>query len=95
VSTQSGVAERYPSALSELLLPDPDDVSDLVARLTRWRERESTFQEAASAFGATLRARTWDHMASEIRALSEGLDWGLAQAAQPVVKVDGQRLERP
>jgi len=95
VSTQSGVAERYPSTLRDLLLPDPDDVSDLVARLTRWRERESTFQEAASAFGATLRARTWDDMAREIRVLSEGLDWGLAPAAQPAVKMKGPRLERP
>src|SRR5205807_4892796 len=37
VSACAGVAEEYPADLADMLLPDPDDATDLAARLRRWR----------------------------------------------------------
>ncbi len=74
VSAAAGVAERYPAALSDLLLPDPEDAADLAARLRRWREGEASGQprpELAS-FSAALRDYTWDHMAGRIARTIEG-----------------------
>ncbi len=64
VSRSAGVAERYPAALDDLLLPDPDDPSDLAARLRSWRDRRESLLAPVSALSAQLRAHTWDDMAS-------------------------------
>jgi glycosyltransferase involved in cell wall biosynthesis len=77
VSAASGIAERYPPSLHELLLPDPEDVSDLVVKLKRWRERESFYNQATAAFGLELRQRTWDDMAHDLPDICERTDWGL------------------
>jgi glycosyltransferase involved in cell wall biosynthesis len=68
VSAGSGVAERYPVSLTELLLPDPNDAADLAARLRAWRERAGALDEEMLRFSTELRSRTWDHMASDIHA---------------------------
>ena len=66
VSASSGIAERYPSALRGLLLPDPEDVQDLAQRLRSWRGRTAELRADVSSFGASLRSRSWDDMAREI-----------------------------
>ena len=38
VSRCAGVAERYPSDLDDLLLDDPNDTDELIARLLHWRK---------------------------------------------------------
>ena len=70
VSASAGVAERYPSDLAQLLLSDPDSVSELITRLENWRG-DSTIRARVAEFGARLRSRTWDHMAREIVAAAE------------------------
>jgi glycosyltransferase involved in cell wall biosynthesis len=70
VSASSGVAERYPSALSDLLLPDPLDDADLAARIERVLIRSRPFPGLA-AFARDLRARTWEKVAADIVALTE------------------------
>ncbi len=71
VSADAGVAERYPADLSELLLGKPDDVSELVERLRRWRRHRESIREAVAPFADALRQRTWDDMAQEIVELVE------------------------
>jgi glycosyltransferase involved in cell wall biosynthesis len=63
VSQAAGVAERYPAALHDLLLPDPDDSADLARRLLHWRERPGAYTEAVAVFSGELRAYSWTDMA--------------------------------
>ena len=74
VSATAGVAERYPADLGNLLLQDPESVSELTERLASWRADE-TIAGRVAEFGARLRARTWDHMAHEIAELGCELTW--------------------
>lgn len=69
VSAEAGIAERYPEDLGHLLLQDPENVNELVERLSAWRDDEGLTERVAE-FGARLRSRTWDHMAREIVELS-------------------------
>ena len=72
VSKSSGVAEEYPGSLDDLLLANPDDEAELEERLRVWRRRREALAEAVAPVGATLRARTWDHMAADIeRSIAE------------------------
>jgi glycosyltransferase involved in cell wall biosynthesis len=66
VSANAGVAERYPSELEELLLPDPEDAVDLACRLWEWRGAAARHSMSATKLSVQLRAYTWDHMAAEI-----------------------------
>jgi glycosyltransferase involved in cell wall biosynthesis len=70
VSATAGVAERYPPELHELLLPDPDDATDLAARLLAWRSARDAYRASVAPLGQALRARTWDQCAEEIVALA-------------------------
>jgi glycosyltransferase involved in cell wall biosynthesis len=72
VSRSAGVAERYPAELEDLLIPDPDDASDLAARLARWRARAGRDAVAVATLAERLRTYTWDHMAEQFVALVEG-----------------------
>jgi glycosyltransferase involved in cell wall biosynthesis len=69
VSASAGVAEQYPETLSELLIDRPDAPGELVERLSRWRCDSERFRSLVVPLSEKLRARTWDHMASEIAAL--------------------------
>jgi glycosyltransferase involved in cell wall biosynthesis len=71
VSRSAGVAERYPEELRELLLPDPDDVEDLVRRVVAWRSADEELRRRVGGLSATLRAWTWDDMARRIHELAE------------------------
>jgi glycosyltransferase involved in cell wall biosynthesis len=66
VSADAGVAERYPTELQPLLLPDCEDAADLAARLLSWRERVVAVHSDAQSLGEELRSRSWDQMAAEI-----------------------------
>jgi glycosyltransferase involved in cell wall biosynthesis len=71
VSAGAGVAERYPAALRNWLLPDPDDAVDLAERLAVWRDSPQANLSALQSFAADLSGRTWDVMAADIVALAE------------------------
>jgi glycogen synthase len=71
VSRRAGVAERYPAALSEMLLPDPEDASDIAARLLRWRRSMHGWKKEFGTFAAELSRRSWADVAEEIVALAE------------------------
>jgi glycosyltransferase involved in cell wall biosynthesis len=66
VSSTAGVAERYPSDLSDLLIPDPEDAVNLVARLCYWRETTDKYCKLVNSFSEQLRSYTWDDMAKSI-----------------------------
>jgi glycosyltransferase involved in cell wall biosynthesis len=69
VSAAAGVAEQYPQTLSELLIDSPGDPAELAERLRRWRCDSDRFRSLVVPLSEKLRARTWDHMASDIAAL--------------------------
>jgi glycosyltransferase involved in cell wall biosynthesis len=66
VSSQAGVAERYPAELHNLLIPDPQDAVDLAGRLFHWRQNLERVQTAVLPLSNELRSYTWDHMAERI-----------------------------
>lgn len=66
VSSTAGVAERYGSECAELLLPDPEDVDDLVARLRAWRAHTAQWKSRFQRFGDTLRDYSWRDMARQM-----------------------------
>ena len=71
-SARSGVAEVYPDALADWLLPDPADDVDLAARIQRWRAPASAVAPAALlALSDRLRGRDWDAVSADIVALCE------------------------
>jgi glycosyltransferase involved in cell wall biosynthesis len=74
VSASSGVAERYPSDLSELLITNPDDPTEIADRLTKWRLDGERFARLVAPLSRQLRARSWDEMAEEIVNLVERAD---------------------
>jgi glycosyltransferase involved in cell wall biosynthesis len=71
VSADAGVAERYPAELHDLLLPDSENVDDLVRRLLAWRANLDYWRERMLSFSQQLRSYTWDDMARDIVALAE------------------------
>jgi glycosyltransferase involved in cell wall biosynthesis len=66
VSASAGVAERYPSELSPLLIPGPLTPESVAQRLRLWRERMREFSGAVAGFSEQLREISWDAMAQEI-----------------------------
>jgi glycosyltransferase involved in cell wall biosynthesis len=73
----SGVAERFPAELSDLLIDDVEDVDEIVERLRAWRDRIEGYRTLVAPFGETLRRHTWDDMAAEF---SELVDRGIDPA---------------
>jgi glycosyltransferase involved in cell wall biosynthesis len=66
VSATAGVAERYPTPLQDLLLPDPDNWADLAVRLRQWQQHHQRYQQIVHEWAHTLRDYTWDCMAKAI-----------------------------
>jgi len=66
VGSHAGVAERYSAELSDLLLPDAEDATDLADRLAQWRRREEYYRRETEKLSQTLRERDWNAMAQEI-----------------------------
>ncbi len=71
VSREAGIAERYPAALADFLLPNPDDITDLEHRLLVWRQNLEGYRPALKTFADHLASRTWDRMAADILDLLE------------------------
>ena len=66
VTATAGVAERYSAGLQDLLLPDPNDVEDLVQRLYRWQQQREYYRQQEIELSESLRRYTWDDMARDI-----------------------------
>lgn len=73
VTSSAGIAERYPSELSDLLLNDPPTAEDLVHSLRRWRADMASYRKRVARFGGTLRERTWTDMSREIYELTSAM----------------------
>lgn len=71
VSARAGVAERYPAALRGMVLPDPEDVEALAARLRAWRASPERWRAEFRPLGELLRGYTWRDMASRIVSVVE------------------------
>ena len=71
VSRSAGIAERFPSELSDMLLDDPDDVQELVGRLRSWRAHHPAWRVRVSALGAELRNHRWPDMSTAFVAAVE------------------------
>ncbi len=71
VSRVAGIAERYPAELQELLIPDPEDATDLASRLRHWRSHRESMARAVARFSEQLRAHTWDDMARKFISIVE------------------------
>ena len=71
VTTASGIAERYPESLRDLLIPDPEDVPDLARRLRDWRGRMDAYRSAIAPLSEAVRANTWDVMSSRMADLMD------------------------
>jgi glycosyltransferase involved in cell wall biosynthesis len=71
VTSTAGIAERYPEALQHLLIPDPDDATDLAGRLRGWRGRIDEFAATVADFSTRLRAYTWTDMAARFVGIIE------------------------
>lgn len=73
VTKTSGVAERYPVELQDLLIPDPENVSDIVEGLRAWRNRTDAYRVLVASLSERLRAYTWNQMAGQIVKLIESV----------------------
>jgi glycosyltransferase involved in cell wall biosynthesis len=71
VSASAGVAEQYDAALAPLLLPDPENVADLVERLLAWRSNRDQWRARFQAFGDRLRSRSWRDTAADFVSIVE------------------------
>jgi glycosyltransferase involved in cell wall biosynthesis len=71
VSASAGVAERYSSELSPLLLPNPEDASDLAARMLHWKRDMAGWKRRLEPTMRMLRAYTWDDMATRLVRLGD------------------------
>jgi glycosyltransferase involved in cell wall biosynthesis len=65
-TSTAGVAERYSPELQDLLLPDPNNVEDLVKRLYGWQQQYPYYRQHAIDLSTSLRRHTWDDMARDI-----------------------------
>jgi glycosyltransferase involved in cell wall biosynthesis len=70
VSAGAGVSEIYPGYLRNLLLPDPENVSDLVRLMLMWRANADVWTQRVVEFSAELRRYTWQDMADRFYRLA-------------------------
>lgn len=68
VSAESGVSERYPPDLADLILLDPEDAGELADRLKHWRANLDSFALRIRPVADELRSYTFADMARDIRA---------------------------
>ncbi len=73
VSAHAGVAERYPAALRQLLLQDPEDTDDLARRLLAWHTGRVCWRERVAPFSSELRRHGWDDMARDMMGVLNGI----------------------
>ncbi len=73
VGARAGVVELYPPELSEMILPDAENVGDLAARLRNWRSDIDGWRQRFARLSATMRHRTWRDTAVDIVAVAEAM----------------------
>jgi len=66
VSASAGVAELYPDELSDLLIRDVEDSTEIADRIHRWRWDVDAAASRVRGFSDRLRSRTWRDMSMEI-----------------------------
>ena len=71
VSASAGVAEQYDSHFTPMLLPDPENVSDLTGRLIAWNACREQWRARFQPFGARLRSRGWRDTAADFVSIVE------------------------
>jgi glycosyltransferase involved in cell wall biosynthesis len=71
VTRSAGIAERYPADLSDLLLSDPPDATDLAARLQAWSQEPDAYRSRIRPFSEALRQRSWADMGRDMLELME------------------------
>jgi glycosyltransferase involved in cell wall biosynthesis len=71
VSRSSGVAERYPGDLSDLLIENPESVGEVGERLRAWRAHLEAWRDRLVPLSGALRARSWDAMAEDLTRLAD------------------------
>jgi len=84
VSANAGIAERYPSRLRDLLLPNPEDAGDLVNRLLMWRSAIDYWRDRVIEFSKELRVYNWQKMA-------ERFYWLATRNTEQIT--EGERIE--
>jgi glycosyltransferase involved in cell wall biosynthesis len=82
VSERAGVAERYGPEFEPLLLADPQDREELVAKVRLWRSKAEVWRAGFQQFGESLRAYSWRDMASRIVSIASRAE-GVEGAAVP------------
>lgn len=65
VSRSAGVAERYPTELQALLIPDPPSLEGLVHCLRAWQSERQSFARDLAALATNLRENTWERMSEQ------------------------------
>ncbi len=71
VSAGAGVAERYGPESAPLLLADPEDVDELMAKLRLWRSNMPKWATCFEVFGDELRRYGWQDMAQRMVSLAD------------------------
>jgi glycosyltransferase involved in cell wall biosynthesis len=66
VGASAGVAELYPAELSDLLIRDVEDSTEIADRIHRWRWDVDAAAARVRGFSDRLRSRTWRDMSVEI-----------------------------
>lgn len=67
VSAVAGVADLYPPELSDLLIRNVEDETEIAERLRRWRREMAAWTGRVRPFADRLRSRTWNDMSTEIQ----------------------------
>jgi glycosyltransferase involved in cell wall biosynthesis len=71
VTKSAGIAERYPEHLQHLLLSDPNDAGELVAKIDSWYRRRDEYRSAVLDLSHTLRQHTWTAMAARMTSIMD------------------------
>ncbi|MBV8072850.1 MAG: glycosyltransferase [Acidobacteriaceae bacterium] len=86
----SGIAERFPGALSPMLIENPNEVADCIRALRYWRARSDELCHEYRVLGRHLSARSWECMAREMVDCIESVEAAGEQRAG-----SGRRHARP
>ena len=70
-SSRAGIVERFPADVADMMLANPESVTELVAGLRRWRADVAGWRARAGALGAALRGYTWHDMAGRIAEVAD------------------------
>lgn len=66
ISANAGIAERFTSELSPLLIRDPESVEECVEKILRWRAEKHAWAARFRELGDNLRGRSWQAMSQDI-----------------------------